>query len=166
MKLNQYEWDPQTDKIGSGAFAEVFKATDQRGDPVAIKVYTEAVINSSTSGSFKGRYTLENEFAKGRDLSHTNIIRYIGLDYIIHTDVMQRELSYPVLVMEYADGGSLEGWLQSSFPPDADEAVKVITGIFRGLDYLHDQGIIHRDLKPANILFKSDRKGYKVRQNW
>lgn len=162
MKLNQYEWDPESDVLGCGAFAEVFKAKDNNGHLVALKIYREAVVQGSTGGSFQGKYTLEQEYKKGELLAHTHVIRYISFDYIIHTDSMQRRVSYPVLIMEYADSGSLAGWLTSRMPPTEAEAVKIIREILSGLAYLHDQGIIHRDLKPGNILFKTDRKGNSV----
>jgi len=162
MKLNQYEWDPENDVIGNGAFAEVFRAKDNNGHLVALKIYREAIAKGSTGGSFQGKYTLEQEYKKGELLAHTNVIRYLNFDYIIHTDSMQRQVSYPVLVMEYADAGSLAGWLRSTMPPTEAETVKIIAQILNGLAYLHDQGIIHRDLKPGNILFKKDRKGNNV----
>src|ERR1700749_1090656 len=115
MKLNQYQWNPETDLRGSGAFAEVFEAKDNNGDSVALKIYRESIIKASNGGSLQGKYSLQKEFSKGKLLSHTNVIRYIGLDYLVHTDVMERETSYPVLIMEYADAGSLEGRLKSTF---------------------------------------------------
>ncbi len=48
MKLNQYEWNPESDKIGDGSFAEVFKARDNNGDPVALKIYRSSVVQSGT----------------------------------------------------------------------------------------------------------------------
>ncbi|MBS1521828.1 MAG: protein kinase [Bacteroidetes bacterium] len=162
MKLNQYEWDPENDVIGNGAFAEVFRAKDNNGHFVALKIYREAIAKGSTGGSFQGKYTLEQEYKKGELLAHTNVIRYLNFDYIVHTDSMQRQVSYPVLVMEYADAGNLAGWLRSTMPPTEAESVQIILQILNGLAYLHDQGIIHRDLKPGNILFKKDRKGNNV----
>lgn len=162
MKLNQYEWDPESDVLGNGAFAEVFRAKDSSGHYAALKIYREAIVKGSTAGGFQSKYTLEEEYKKGELLSHTNVIRYQNLDYIVHVDSMQRTASYPVLVMEYADAGSLSGWLKSTTPPTGSEAIKITREILSGLAYLHQQGIIHRDLKPGNILFKKDRMGNKV----
>ncbi|HTD40112.1 MAG TPA: protein kinase [Mucilaginibacter sp.] len=162
MKLNQYEWNPALDILGKGAFAEVFRAKDHKGNNVALKIYKEAIITGSTGGSSSGKYTLEREYEKGKLLSHTNVIRYLDFDYIKYLDAMQREAKYPVLIMEYADEGSLSGWLKSTTTPTVEESLKIIRGILNGLTYLHEQGIIHRDLKPANILFRKDRLGNKV----
>lgn len=162
MKLNQYEWDPALDILGKGAFAEVFRARDYKGNTTALKIYTQALADGSTGGSSHGKYTLEKEYEKGKLLSHTNVIRYLDFEYIKYTDALQRSARYPVLIMEYADQGSLSGWLKSTTPPSAEDSLKIIRGILNGLTYLHEQGIIHRDLKPANILFKTDRLGNKV----
>ncbi|HEY9000837.1 MAG TPA: protein kinase [Mucilaginibacter sp.] len=161
MKLNQYEWDPALDILGKGAFAEVFKAKDQKGNDFALKIYTEAILEGSTGGSSHGKYTLEREYEKGKSLSHTNVIRYIDFDYMQYVDAMQRHAKYPVLIMEYADEGSLSALLRTT-QPDVQEAVRITREILNGLGYLHTQGIIHRDLKPGNILLKKDRVGNKV----
>ncbi len=173
MRLNQYEWNPESDKIGDGSFAEVFKARDNNGDPVALKIYRSSVASSGTGGSLNNRYSLENEFLKGKHLSHTNVIRYIGLDYLLHKNVMQKEEKFPVLIMEFADAGSLDDRLNGNANTDGGtiinfevldetEKISIAKQILAGIGYLHEQGIIHRDLKPANILFKTDRMGRKV----
>ncbi len=63
-----------------------------------------------------------------------------------------------VIVSEYADGGSLRGWLRRNGgkSPDLAKTVEIISGILDGLSHLHSQKIIHRDLKPENILLKGD----------
>ena len=45
---------------------------------------------------------------------------------------------------------------KSDKPLSEDECAKIMTGLFRGLAYLHDEkNIIHRDLKPGNLLVSS-----------
>ncbi|MGI8882804.1 MAG: serine/threonine protein kinase [Pyrinomonadaceae bacterium] len=63
-----------------------------------------------------------------------------------------------VIVSEYADGGSLRGWLRRNGgkSPDLARTVEIMGGILDGLSHLHSQKIIHRDLKPENILLKGD----------
>src|SRR5690554_1173376 len=109
MRLGNYEWDPDADLIAAGAFAEVFRARDMNtaGRTVALKIYKEAVAKGSSGSSGQKKYTLEQEFRNVDGLSHTNIIAYYGLDYIHGQDAMGRQTSHPVLVMEYAEDGTL-----------------------------------------------------------
>lgn len=162
MKLSHYEWDPEKDLIGSGGFAEVFKAKDLNTANrfVALKIYKEAVSRGTTGNTGSMKYSLEQEFAKVDELSHTHIISYYGLDYIEHKDAMGRSVSYPVLIMEYAGDGTLKELLKNKVPVKTVE--RIITDILSATQYLHGQGIIHRDLKPGNILLKKDKHGNRL----
>src|SRR5690554_1197534 len=162
MRLGNYEWDPATDLIAAGAFAEVFRARDMNtaGRTVALKIYKEAVAKGSSGSSGQKKYTLEQEFRNVDGLSHTNIIAYYGLDYIHGKDAMGRQTSYPVLIMEYAEGGTLTGFLKTN--PDDAVRDKLIRDIIQGIGYLHGEGILHRDLKPGNILITKNRRGEPV----
>ena len=162
MRLGNYEWDPDADLIAEGAFAEVFRARDTNtaGRTVALKIYKEAVAKGSSGSSGQKKYTLEKEFQKVDGLSHTNIISYHGLDYIRHRDAMGRETSYPVLIMEYAEGGTLTDYLKTN--PDKHILDKLVRDIIQGVGYLHSEGILHRDLKPGNILITKNRRGEPV----
>lgn len=162
MKLGNYEWDPEKDLIAEGAFAEVFRARDRNslGRTVALKIYKESVAKGTSSSAGQKKYTLEKEFQKVDGLSHTNIISYFGLDYIYGQDSLGRKTSHPVLIMEYADGGTLSDFLKTN--PDDATKHKLIRDIVQGLGYLHGQGILHRDLKPGNILISKDRRGNPV----
>src|SRR5690606_29822444 len=110
--------------------------------------YKEAVAKGTSGNVGQKKYTLEKEFQKVDGLSHTNIISYHGLDYIRHSDAMGRETSYPVLIMEYAEGGTLNDFLKTNLDDTVKD--KLIRDIIQGLGYLHEQGILHRDLKPGN----------------
>ena len=70
MKLNQYEWDPEKDKLAEGAFAEVFKArdTNTQNRYVAIKIYKEAISKGSSGSSSQKKYTLEKESLKSLEI--------------------------------------------------------------------------------------------------
>jgi len=66
---DRYIYDSQTDHLGGGAFADVFKAYDQLLErPVALKFY-------KGNGS---QYDVLNEIKTviKQDLSHSNLIRY------------------------------------------------------------------------------------------
>ena len=60
---------------------------------------------------------------------------------------------YPYIVLEFAEGGSLEDWIlcpESDRPPL--NPLELMRGIVRGMADAHRNDIRHRDLKPANIL--------------
>ena len=56
-----------------------------------------------------------------------------------------------LVAMEYVEGGSLLGTIESGPLPLMD-AINVAKGILTGLSRLHSAMLVHRDLKPANIL--------------
>ncbi|WP_369149604.1 bifunctional serine/threonine-protein kinase/glutamate ABC transporter substrate-binding protein [Streptomyces sp. R44] len=73
----------------------------------------------------------------------------------IHHIVDGGEGTYPWLVMELVDGGSLQDRLdRGTLTPG--EAATLGRGILSGLRAAHAVGIQHRDIKPANILLRPD----------
>lgn len=158
MKLNQYEWNPEKDKLGEGTFAEVFKAKDIHTNRyVALKIYKASVKGSTSGSTVQSKYSLEKEFQNVQAVSHTNIITYYGLNYIKHIDAMGREASHPVIIMEYANQGTLTEFLK--IDPKKSILDKLVKDIIKGVGHLHEEGIIHRDLKPGNILVSKNKRG-------
>jgi serine/threonine protein kinase len=72
---------------------------------------------------------------------HSNIVTLIG-----------ENISPPLLVLEYVDGGSLDDYLKQPGVKDVKISCHIINDIARGLEYAHSQKAIHGDLKPGNIL--------------
>ncbi len=58
---------------------------------------------------------------------------------------------FVLVSMEYVDGGSILGRLQSG-PMRLMDAVATTIGILHGVAQLHAAGLVHRDIKPANVL--------------
>ncbi|KAG0233142.1 hypothetical protein BGW41_001622 [Actinomortierella wolfii] len=80
-------------------------------------------------------------------LRDTNIIQFFGTTY--HENRL-------VLVMEFADGGSLKGAIDSGRLAAGnnpwEEKMRIARDIARGLHFIHTSRILHRDLKSANVL--------------
>ena len=56
------------------------------------------------------------------------------------------------IVMEYCNGGDLEGYLEKKRRLTEDEASTFLKQIINGFKGLHEVKAMHRDFKLANIL--------------
>nr|CAD1826605.1 unnamed protein product [Ananas comosus var. bracteatus] len=104
--------------------------------------------NPSAEERSNGGGELEEEVKLLKNLSHPNIVRYLGT---------AREEETLNILLEFVPGGSISSLLGKfgSFP---EAVIRMYTKqLLQGLEYLHRNGIIHRDIKGANILV--DNKG-------
>jgi len=142
--------------LGFGGMGTVYKALDlrkleasDRKPYIAIKL-----LNVQFRGHPKSLITLQREAKKAQALAHPNIVRVYDFD---------REGPLVYLTMEYLAGKPLSqvlrapGFTGMPYP----EALRIVTGIGRGLAYAHQQGFVHCDLKPANV-FLTDKGEVKV----
>lgn len=130
--LNPYYSDVQY--IGQGGFAWVFKARNEKGEIVALKIPKHLDRDSKAGKVFI------NEISVWRGLKHENIV---GLsDYDISPA--------PYLELEFVES-SLD---ETKKPMPTEDAAEMIFKIAEGLRYAHqrEKPIIHRDLKPSNVL--------------
>lgn len=129
-------------EIGRGGMGVVYRVRDRAKDIVrALKMMN---IARKATYAEVARFRIEAE--AHACLNHPNIlvIRDVGL----HRGV-------PYLVLEYADGGSLQQSIASEKRTPREAAVLVRT-IALAMQHAHERGMLHRDLKPANILLTRD----------
>ncbi|RGB28661.1 kinase-like domain-containing protein [Rhizophagus diaphanus] len=74
---------------------------------------------------------------------HPNIIKFVG--------IINDEINY-LLVLEYADGGTLGEYLNKAITLKPEIQLKFAKEIASAILCLHDNDIIHRDIHPNNIL--------------
>ncbi|EEC82192.1 hypothetical protein OsI_26331 [Oryza sativa Indica Group] len=131
----------ERNKLGEGGFGAVYKGTLPDGDEIAVKRLSK----SSTQGVGE----LKNELALVAKLQHKNLVRLVGVCL---------EQEERLLVYEFVPNRSLD---QILFDADKRQQLdwgkryKIINGIARGLQYLHEDSqlkVVHRDLKASNIL--------------
>ena len=128
--------------IGSGAYGEVWTATDLKTSRrVAVKFYTRR------SGA--GVQQLMREVEKL--LAVTSDARYVVQLFDVGWDS-----DPPYYVMDYIENGSLEDRLKSGNQIPASEAIELFQEVATGMQQLHSKGILHCDLKPGNVLLDQD----------
>jgi serine/threonine protein kinase/CBS domain-containing protein len=123
----------QSEFIGKGGFARVFKAKRKDGKYVAVKIPIS--LDESTGRSFIA------EMQSWTRLSHPNIVKLYDFNI----------MPVPYFEMELCDT-SLD---KIPKPQDPAKAGWILFLICDGLKYTHSNKIIHRDLKPHNILLKN-----------
>ncbi|XP_061337224.1 G-type lectin S-receptor-like serine/threonine-protein kinase At4g27290 [Gastrolobium bilobum] len=132
-------------KLGEGGFGPVYRGTLPDGQDVAVKRLSQK--------STQGLKEFKNEVIFCSKLQHRNLVKVLG--YCV-------EEQEKLLIYEYMPNKSLDFFLFDSSRSellDWSKRFNIITGIARGLLYLHQDSrlrIIHRDLKASNILLDSD----------
>lgn len=125
--------------IGAGGDGEVWRGRDSRtGDVVALK--------RVAPGSPRADRLVREAEALSR-FTDPNVVRLI--------DVVQ-DLTGPVLVLEYAGGGSLTDLLRRRGRLTPAETVAALAPIADGLAHAHACGIAHGDVSPGNVLLRRD----------
>ena len=149
-KIDSFFYDP-TKPLGKGAFATVFKATDERNNhTVAVKVIPSVKL-------------LESEEQYNLFMREINVLREIKGDHIVRLLDVKRTTNNLYIFTDYCDGGDLEKKIKSKHIFSEEEALlilKQITDAFvtiEGLQIKNSRGhavtIMHRDIKAANVLF-------------
>ena len=125
--------------VGSGAFADVYRATDTLlKRTVALKVLKPALLADAEAF---GRFVQEAQVAA--NLFHPHIATVL--------DMGEMSGRY-FLAMRFVDGLSLDQALAAKGPLAWEQALSIAAQIGEALDYAHARGLVHRDVKPQNII--------------
>jgi len=131
------------EKIGEGAFGEVYRANDPYLDrEVALKLYypdrvqpTGETVKAIEEGRLLAR------------IRHPNVVTVYGAD----------QYSGRVGIwMELVEGQTLQEVIQAQGPIQPEEAMMIVREVCRALSALHEVGVIHRDIKASNIMRAED----------
>jgi serine/threonine-protein kinase len=136
------------DKLGSGAFGEVFRAYDpERGREVALKkLHLEQVYDPRVRERVLTTARLELEAASR--VRHPGVVRV----YAIGTEPG----GGTYVVQEFVRGRPLSDLMPEDGSAELREVLAYAEKIAHALDALHAGGVVHRDLKPANVLVRDD----------
>ncbi|MEW6279563.1 MAG: serine/threonine-protein kinase [Candidatus Eremiobacterota bacterium] len=120
-------------RLGQGGNARVYRVEDSYGDVYALK------LPERPSPRFL------REWQVLRQLHHPGIVRLFDF----HEG---SETAPAYLVMELAQGESLQERLARSGRLPVPEAAAIARQLAEVLEYAHARGVVHRDLTPANVL--------------
>jgi len=146
----RYQYNPETDLIGTGGFSKVYKAFDTEMErDVALKFYY---------GDLDEKYGVIAELQKVIHIQHPNLIRYYVAMSLDNPNIYDSRSKIQVGVVEFANGGDFNDFMKTF--PSLRQINTIVKDILKGLAFLHENGIIHRDIKPQNILM------HKVNGTW
>lgn len=137
--LTRYEL---LERIGAGITATVWKARDEQGNVVAIKLLRE---EQARSPHKRKRFVEEARILC--DLAHPGIVA---------GHRVAKDQGQYFLVMDHIEGRTLEDILLEDGVLSEDEALSAVFQIAEALRYLRSQGLVHRDIKPGNMM-RDDR---------
>ena len=132
----------------SGAFAVVFKMKDeQTGKCYALKCFTE-----EQEGRAEAYWQIadELEFA---DSSYITSVKY--LDKEIFVDSSCEEDEFPVLLMDWIDGETMETYIAENYQDNYTMAM-LCYRFCKMAAWLRSQPFAHGDIKPDNIMVRPD----------
>lgn len=134
-----------TSWIGAGGMGAVYVAKSAKlGDkPVAVKVLAPELKKHPAAVA---RFQAEAYAAGMIDDAH--IVRI--------TDAGELPNGQHYILLEYCDGGSLQGMLERRTQLPFDLVITSMSPVAAALARAHDANLVHRDIKPPNILFVRD----------
>ncbi|KAG9063059.1 hypothetical protein KI688_004659 [Linnemannia hyalina] len=129
------------EKMGDGAFSNVYKAYDTKMDRlVAVKVVRKFELNAHQRANI---------------LKEVQIMRQLKHEGIVELYEFSESNEHYFLVLELAPGGELFHRIVKLTYFSEDLTRHVIVQVAQAIRYLHEEkGVIHRDIKPENILFE------------
>jgi serine/threonine-protein kinase len=142
--VDRYRLDELVARTKSG---EVYRGVDLHTcSTVAVKLMKSRFPMGENFGA-----RMRREFEVLQRVAHPSVVRVLDCGEVSETEKF--------LVMEFAEGESLEALVQRSGPLPPAQICTLIYQIADALDAIHAYGFIHRDVNPSNIQVAVDRHG-------
>jgi len=137
--------------LGSGSFAQVWKAHNDLGEEVALKIYHE-----SAADDFN--LLMEREYEEVMALRHPNIIvpskyGFFGKSPYLICPLCDGNLNQ-LLNHRILDFKKNKKDIENVFTET--ELALILRDVSAGLEFLENRKVVHHDIKPSNILYKMD----------
>ena len=148
--------------LGSGGFGITYLCFDNYLEKkVAIKEYMPCdfairqqgtTVLPKTSGEDKTNF----DWGLKAFLQEARTLARFKHPQIIQVENFFEENHTAYLVMEYAEGQTLEAYLATHHSIAENELKAMLLALIEGLIQVHELGIFHRDIKPGNIIIRND----------
>jgi serine/threonine-protein kinase len=134
--------------LGAGGMGSVFAAQHtSTGRKVAIKLMLPTLV---AEPGMRERFAQEARVSSLIQSKHVVEVLDAGVDVATGS---------PFLAMELLEGRDFGQLLRERRRLPADEVVRLLSQVARGLDRAHAAGVVHRDLKPENLFLCTDEDG-------
>ena len=132
----------------SGAFAVVFKMKDeQTGKCYALKCFTE-----EQEGRTEAYHKIADEL-ECVDSSYITSVKYLEKEIFVDSSCEEDE--FPVLLMDWIDGETMEGYIAENYQDNYAMAM-LCYRFCKMAAWLRSQPFAHGDIKPDNIMVRPD----------
>ncbi|KAH3765454.1 kinase family protein [Pelomyxa schiedti] len=146
----------ETDRLGAGTYAVVYKATDSNGTVVAVKEMDLRKLPTGPTGDHVKRHLLQ-EIEVMKQVRDPNVVSLYDSRYDRRQEIL-------FVVIEFCNSKDFAAYLRArSAPLPEAECLYFLRQFAAGLKALHAANIIHRDLKPANLLIHKDTNGLTLK---
>ncbi|KAF9933022.1 hypothetical protein FBU30_006697 [Linnemannia zychae] len=145
------------EKMGDGAFSNVYKAHDLKNDRlVAVKVVRKFDMNTQQSKHLHRDMKKKPRMTERANiLKEVQIMRQLKHPGIVELLEFSESEDHYYLVLELAPGGELFHRIVKLTYFSEELTRHVIVQVAQAIRYLHEEkGVVHRDIKPENILFE------------
>ncbi|RNI23817.1 serine/threonine-protein kinase [Flexivirga caeni] len=129
-------------KIGEGGMGVVYKALDDDGRAVAVKVLRAHIAHDASA-----RERLRREVSTLVRVESPHVASFLDADV---------DGESPYLVTSFVPGAALDEVVEDDGPFGAARLARLGRGLAEALGAIHAAGIVHRDLKPGNVLMVGD----------
>ena len=132
----------------SGAFAVVFKMKDeQTGKCYALKCFTE-----EQEGRAEAYLQIADEL-EFVDSSYITSVKYLDKEIFVDSSCVEDE--FPVLLMDWIDGETMESYIAENYQDNYTMAM-LCYRFCKMAAWLRSQPFAHGDIKPDNIMVRPD----------